>query len=41
MIDDDLYLTQKEEWQNELDDNLVKFEKINKANEEFVENIEM
>lgn len=41
LIDDDLYLSKKEEWQNELDVNLVKYEKINKANEEFVENIEM
>lgn len=40
MIDDDLYLTKKEEWQHELDVLLVKYEKINQASENFLVNLE-
>lgn len=40
VVDDELYSSKRSEWQHELDVALVKYEKINKASEEFVASVE-
>lgn len=40
MVDDETYLNKRNEWQMELDKNLVKYEKINNASDGFVESVD-
>lgn len=40
MVDDETYLNMRNQWQLELDKSMVKYEKINNASNDFVENIE-